>query len=94
MSTGLVVETFAEAQAVAICWIGSGRGVWRPASWDGLHNSEDCGWCAYPQPVKLAAVEAFNRRPDAEAQRARYFALGPIARRRLVREAQGYPVAP
>ena len=42
----------------------------------------------------MAAVEAWNRRPDADQQRVRFFALGSLTKRRAIRVAQGYEVAP
>lgn len=98
----MTVETFVEAQAVAICWLAGKRG-WGGASklWcelqlvtDRYHDAGECGWCQYPQDVKLAAVEAWNRRPDADLQRARFTSLGSLTKRRAIRVAQGYDQVP
>lgn len=89
----MTVADFAEAQAVAICWIANFRGRIKPPEWDGLHSSE-CGWCEYPQDTKLAAVAEFNLRPDADRQRERFFALGSLTKRRAIRTAQGYEQVP
>ena len=87
--SALAVSSFAEAQAVAICWIANVRGPVKPRGWDGLHSAE-CGWCVYPPGILLAAVEAYNASPDVEEQRARFFRMGSRARRMAIRIAQGY----
>lgn len=84
------IAKFSEAQAVAICWMAGFRGPIKPAGWDGLH-CEECGWCDYPQDVKLASVAAFDLRDDADRQRAAFFAAPAHVRRATVRKAQGYP---
>lgn len=89
--SALGITKFSEAQAIGICWLATYRGgIPKPAGWDGLH-SEDCGWCAYPQDVKLATLAEFDRRDDADRQRAAFFAASPSMRRAAVRKAQGYP---
>ncbi|CAB4174068.1 hypothetical protein UFOVP1028_13 [uncultured Caudovirales phage] len=98
----MMVETFVDAQAVSICWLAGKRGwggaseMWRALQLmaDRYHDEGSCGWCQYPQDVKMAAVEAWNRRPDADQQRVRFFALGSLTKRRAIRVAQGYEVAP
>lgn len=84
------IQTFAEAQAIGVCIVAHLRGgPPRPASWDGFH-SDQCGWCDYPQDVRVKALEAYTQGPLASRQRAAFFEEPRRERLRAIREAQGY----
>lgn len=88
--TSLVVHDPGAIVAVAKCWLSRWTGdtfglALRPS------HPDRCGWCDYPAPVLMDAIEDFWRY-DGGAMHGRISAdfdrLAPGVQARLVREAQ------